>query len=224
MEIAAAARSLMATGHAEALVPMIDQVVSEARAGLLGTKFGLTHLDRIVVTHGPGTFTGVRTGIAAARGLALALDKPVVSISSLAVIAATAREEMTDGLRAATLVVAMQAGRGWLYVDTFAAGDRQGAGPRAIAEAEAGSVLGSPNAVLVGTAAGVIADRAASLGLPVLAGRDDVQPDVKYGLSLTADMNSDHSLPVPLYLRPPDARPQSGSTLQRASHYVERSR
>ena len=55
----------MNTGHAEALIPMIERVV--ARAGI-----AVSEIDRIVVTNGPGTFTGIRTGVAAARALALA--------------------------------------------------------------------------------------------------------------------------------------------------------
>src|SRR4029078_653778 len=73
----------MERGHADVLAPMIKEVMDEA-----GVVFA--DLDRIGVTLGPGTFTGVRTGIAMARGLALALDRPIAGIDTLSAIAANA--------------------------------------------------------------------------------------------------------------------------------------
>src|SRR5690242_4919107 len=70
-------------GHADILAPMIKEVMDEAGVGFPA-------LDRIGVTLGPGTFTGVRTGIAMARGLALALDRPIAGIDTLSAIAANA--------------------------------------------------------------------------------------------------------------------------------------
>src|SRR6266702_3656731 len=78
----ARSRSLpMARGHAEALMPLIATVMSDAR-----TEFD--ELDRIAVTVGPGSFTGLRVGVAAARGIALAAGKPVVGLTTLSAIAA----------------------------------------------------------------------------------------------------------------------------------------
>ncbi len=71
----------MLRGHAEALMPLIRRVMDEA-----GTAF--RDLDRVVVTTGPGSFTGLRVGIAAARGIALAIDKPAVGLSTLSAYAA----------------------------------------------------------------------------------------------------------------------------------------
>ena len=68
-------------GHAEALMPMIARVMD--RAGL-----DFAALDRIAVTTGPGSFTGLRVGLAAARGLALATGKPAIGLSTLAAYAA----------------------------------------------------------------------------------------------------------------------------------------
>ena len=75
-------RSLpMMRGHAEALMPLVATVMSTA-----GGEF--SDLDRIAVTVGPGSFTGLRVGVAAARGLALAAGKPAVGLSTLAALAA----------------------------------------------------------------------------------------------------------------------------------------
>src|SRR3569832_1939804 len=71
--ILAATREVMDRGQAEALMPMIERVMESARASY-------RDLDRIAVTTGPGSFTGVRVGLAAARGLGLASEKPIVGV------------------------------------------------------------------------------------------------------------------------------------------------
>src|ERR1700728_3269122 len=71
----------MKRGHAEALMPLIGRVMKEA-----GIAFAA--LDRIAVTTGPGSFTGLRVGLSAARGIALAANKPVVGLTTLAAYAA----------------------------------------------------------------------------------------------------------------------------------------
>src|SRR5204862_5654788 len=71
----------MKRGHAEALMPLIARVMREA-----GIAFA--NLDRIAVTTGPGSFTGLRVGLSAARGIALAADRPVVGLTTLSAYAA----------------------------------------------------------------------------------------------------------------------------------------
>src|SRR5262249_57142025 len=71
----------MARGHAEQLTPLVARVMNEA-----GLEFA--DLDRIAVTTGPGSFTGLRVGISAARGIALAAGKPAIGLSTLAGFAA----------------------------------------------------------------------------------------------------------------------------------------
>jgi len=71
----------MVRGHAEALLPLIDRVMRQA-------DMPFAALDRIAVTTGPGSFTGLRVGIAAARGIALAAAKPAYGITTLAAFAA----------------------------------------------------------------------------------------------------------------------------------------
>src|ERR1700689_2816473 len=71
----------MKRGHAEALMPLIARVISQA-----GIAFAA--LDRIAVTTGPGSFTGLRVGLSAARGIALAANKPVVGVTTLTAYAA----------------------------------------------------------------------------------------------------------------------------------------
>src|SRR5204862_6442458 len=71
----------MKRGHAEALMPLIARVMKTS-----GVAF--TSLDRIAVTTGPGSFTGLRVGLSAARGIALAAAKPVVGLTTLTAYAA----------------------------------------------------------------------------------------------------------------------------------------
>ena len=71
----------MKRGHAEALMPLIRRVIVQS-----GTAFAA--LDRIAVTTGPGSFTGLRVGLSAARGIALAANKPVVGVTTLTAYAA----------------------------------------------------------------------------------------------------------------------------------------
>src|ERR1700716_1239713 len=71
----------MKRGHAEALMPLIARVIRKA-----GIAFA--DLDRIAVTTGPGSFTGLRVGLSAARGIALAANKPVVGLTTLTAYAA----------------------------------------------------------------------------------------------------------------------------------------
>src|SRR3954464_16016 len=71
----------MKRGHAEALMPLIARIIKDS-------GIGFASLDRIAVTTGPGSFTGLRVGLSAARGIALAADKPVVGVTTLTAYAA----------------------------------------------------------------------------------------------------------------------------------------
>src|SRR5438552_111182 len=71
----------MARGHAEALIPMVARVMAAA-------SIGFDAIDRFAVTVGPGSFTGLRVGVSAARGLALAARKPAVGVTTLTAYAA----------------------------------------------------------------------------------------------------------------------------------------
>ena len=94
--------------HAEALVPMLREVAAEA-----GTT--LAAIDRFAVTVGPGSFTGIRIGLATARGLALALKRPLIGLSTLEVLAAGVPTDERDG----AVLAALDAGRGRLYAQLF---------------------------------------------------------------------------------------------------------
>src|ERR1700724_4063210 len=103
----------MARGHAEALMPLLARVMNRA-------ALGFPDLDRIAVTVGPGSFTGLRVGIAAARGIALAAGKPAVGLSTLSAFAAPhlAEDETVP------VLAAIDARHEHVYLQVFAAGGR----------------------------------------------------------------------------------------------------
>src|SRR5438552_13886170 len=84
--VVARSRREMARGHAEALIPMLVETMS-------GAGESLKALDAVAVTVGPGAFTGIRIGLAAARGIGLAANIPVVGITTFAAIAEAVGEE-----------------------------------------------------------------------------------------------------------------------------------
>ena len=87
----------MKRGHAEALMPLIARVMQQA-------DIAFAALDRIAVTTGPGSFTGLRVGISAARGIALAAHKPAVGLTTLAAYAAPHRRRATASIRSSSAI------------------------------------------------------------------------------------------------------------------------
>lgn len=189
--IAAGLRSeIMVRGHSERLAGMARDAVIEAGGGFIG-------LDRIGVTVGPGSFTGLRVGLAFAQGLAAALGRPVIGLSSLDALAAS----VVSGPATVALIDARRAqvyGRVW----------RDGRAAHA-AEAwtleQAQQTLSDMNAhdlVLVGSGAPLMAESFPQAKIRALDG-----PDPAALALLTASVDPSAFPPRPLYLRAPDATP-----------------
>ena len=137
----------MQRGHAEALMPLIKRVMDHA-----GLAF--TELDRVAVTIGPGSFTGLRVGIAAARGIALAAGKPAVGLSTLAAYA-TPLIAADDTI---PVVAAIDARHEQVYLQVFGPGGRTLVAPRIAPLREAVRAAANSGAPrIVGTAAELIA-------------------------------------------------------------------
>ena len=185
---------LRARGHAEALAPMIDAVMAEA-----GMSF--TDLDRLAVTVGPGSFTGLRVGIATARGLALAAVLPVVGVTTLEAVAANvpAQEAAARGGR---IVAVLDARRGELYVQVFGPGLASLAGPCLVTVDDAATLVPAEGAVAVGSGAALLAARAPGLAISNASG----EPDAAVIAVLAATRSAESLPPEPLYLRAPDAK------------------
>jgi tRNA threonylcarbamoyladenosine biosynthesis protein TsaB len=186
----------MRRGHAEALLPLIEQVIGES-----GLAFA--DLDRIAVTTGPGSFTGLRVGVSAARAIALAAGKPAVGITTLAAFAAPAII-VAQGI---PVLAVIDARNNQVYVQTF--GEGGGAPePRIASLAETLELASLGPVRIVGNGAALLASAWPQDRSPPTAIDDGEAPDVQWVARLGATASLD-ALPKPFYLRAPDARPQT---------------
>ena len=193
--VAARRFAAMARGQAEALMPMIDAVLAEA-----GTT--VEALDLVAVTTGPGAFTGLRIGLAAARGLALAADLPLLGITSFAAVAA----EATPAGAGRTLVVALDSKRREFYLQAFAGETPQGEGAL-VAPEDVAAFLPPGPLLLAGDAAPALARLPALAGRGLALAEGPGLPDPAVVARLAArrwQPGMRPPLPRPLYLRPPD--------------------
>lgn len=183
-------------GHAERLFPLIDEVLAAA-----GVE--IESVGRIAVNVGPGSFTGIRIAVAAARGLGLALGVPVVGIDALRLIAASL-EEPADGPVLATV----DARRGEVYAALYGPkGDLIEAPFAADAEGVLARI-GDRAAVIAGSGAAILAHQAAISGRRVPPVDAMVATDPLALARLGGLVDPTIALPRPLYLRAPDAKPQ----------------
>jgi tRNA threonylcarbamoyladenosine biosynthesis protein TsaB len=194
----------MVRGHAEALVPMIARVMAAAQ-----TEFG--DLDRIAVTVGPGSFTGLRVGIAAARGIALAAGKPAIGLTTLSGFAAP--HIAADNTRSVAAII--DARHEHVYLQVFGPGGRTLVPPRIAPLREAVQAALTGSARVVGTAADLIAGSWPRSHPPPALIDQRGAPDINWIAHLGAAAADPHGAPKPLYLRPPDAHPQNAARLLR---------
>jgi tRNA threonylcarbamoyl adenosine modification protein YeaZ len=189
------------TGHAERLVPMI----AEAMAGA-GLKFG--DLARVGVTIGPGTFTGVRTGVAAARAFSLSVRVPLCAMTSLALMAQNAVHHFGGQSEMQRLAVAVDARRGALYFQVFSADGRDPlCEPRLTTPEAAAMSLGFDETMVVGSGAELLAQPASNFGARVVVKLGSLQPHARELAMLCPKLTPINPI-RPLYLRAMDVRPQ----------------
>ncbi len=180
-------------GHVEALLPMVEAVRLEA-----GLDYG--DIDVLAVTVGPGTFTGVRIGLSAARGLALALGKPLIGVTTLEAVAAAATNSQME-----PVLCVLDARRGEVYAQAFTADLEPITEPRVLPPAEIGNLAAETAGVLVGSGAELVH--------PFLPGHH-VDPTTDPDAALVArratlklsEEPRPTLVPSPLYLRRPDAK------------------
>ena len=189
---------LMARGQAEHLLPMIEAV--RRQAGL-----DYCDIDLIAVTTGPGTFTGVRVGLAAARALALVGGQAVLGIGTLELLAhapAVAPAALEEG--EGGIIAAIDARRGELYVQAFDDSGLAATEATAVTAARYRPPPGLAPGRIVGTGAAILQ---AELPEWRLDG-DILQPDAAV-LARAAEAwrhRASHTPPAPVYLRAPDAK------------------
>jgi len=187
-------------GHAETIMPMIADICLEA-------GIAVSELDRIGVTIGPGTFTGQRVGLAAARAMVLGTKVGIVGVTTLRALAAGVQPD------SAPLIASLiDARRGQVYAQVF---DRQLSPvmppqvltPERAARALTACAEGGNDLVLVGTGALLVADVMEPRGFTVTKSQASPQPDARHVAALVAAADTpDGIVPSPLYLRPPDAK------------------
>lgn len=194
----------LARGHAEVLMPMVERVLAEADC--TAQEIGV-----VAATVGPGSFTGMRIGLAAARGLALAVGARTVPVTSLEAIAHAA------GLAAAQaadppmtpLLVALDSKRGDLYAQWFEAGGQAMGDPDVLTApaAVAGSVAmpGAAAIRVAGDMMGDLVEAAAAAGLEAVPVEGCDVPDARSVAAVALGrLAAGGAGPLrPLYLRPP---------------------
>lgn len=194
----------MLRGHAEALMPLVARVMKAS-----GLAFA--DLDRVVVTTGPGSFTGLRVGIAAARGLGLAAKIPVFGVSTLSAYAAPYLGFDNKN----PVIAAVDARHQHVYLQVFGPDGRTIIAPRLAPLHEAVHAATDAPACIVGSAARAVAHGlAAADSAPVTVdGRD--APDIGWVAQIGAVLPEGTAPPKPQYLRAPDAQPQNAASLPR---------
>jgi tRNA threonylcarbamoyladenosine biosynthesis protein TsaB len=184
-ELVAGDYRILGRGHAEHLIPMIAALPGRGRA------------ERIAVARGPGSFTGIRVGLAAARALALAWGADLVGYSTLALVAAMARREGRG-----PVAVAMTGGHGQWFVAAYGANGKVVRDCASLSPAAAAAA--TPEAIIVGSQAeALVAARGHGRALALW-------PDARQVMLLGAAGLS--AATSPIYGRPPDAKVAAAPT------------
>lgn len=195
--VIANAFELMAGGQAERLIPMIETVMRDAR-------LQFRDLDRFVVTAGPGTFTGSRIGVSAARAIVLGAGVPAVQLSSLELMACN---PAIPASKNPAYAVATDARRGEVYQQIFSRQTlRPLCSPAALSYRDAAEALGNSPMIIAGSGSDAVASAARALGIehhPMLPNLLPDALDILFA-SVTYPLTAEV---VPVYLRAPDAKP-----------------
>lgn len=187
----------MKRGHAEALMPLIARVMKSS-----GITFAA--LDRVAATTGPGSFTGLRVGLSAARGIALAAGKPVVGVTTLTAFAAPVVSE-SDQPR--PVLAAIDARHDHIYYQVVDGDGGSLIKPQVAPISEALEAARFGPLHLVGNAANILAERWPADAAPPFRVDQQSAPDIAWVAWLGAAIAPESSPARPYYLRAPDAKP-----------------
>nr|WP_255561618.1 tRNA (adenosine(37)-N6)-threonylcarbamoyltransferase complex dimerization subunit type 1 TsaB [Pseudohoeflea sp. DP4N28-3] len=187
-------------GHAERLPGLVDEVMTAA-------SVGYPEIQRIAVTIGPGSFAGIRVGVAFARGLALALAIPSIGISSLRAIAEpVARAEQRS------VMAAIDARRQRVWALLLDPDGNELLAPGEFTPEAAAAIAGRAQALVCGTAAPILAELNPAL---VTADRVIAAPEILDVARMAVTCNPADYPAEPAYLRAPDAKPQTAFAVAR---------
>ena len=185
--------TMLGRGHAERLVPMISELPGKGRA------------DIIAVDVGPGSFTGLRVGISAARGIGMAANKDVVGVTTLSAYAAPLVAEQTEF----PVVTAIDARHDHVYFQTVAGNGTPLIRPCVVPVNDTFRAARFGAVRIVGNAAHILAERWPSqMDKPSLV-EAKPGPDIGWVALLGAAADPARAAATPFYLRPPDAKPKS---------------
>jgi tRNA threonylcarbamoyladenosine biosynthesis protein TsaB len=186
----------MKRGHAEALMPLIARVMK-------ASTIAFAALDRIAVTTGPGSFTGLRVGLSAARGIALAAAKPVVGLTTLTAYAAP----VVAGNGEHPIISAIDARHDHVYFQVVSGDGSPLIKPKVAPIAEALEAQRFGQLHLVGNAAAILAERWPADAPPPFKVDPQAAPDIAWVAWLGAAVSPETAPARPYYLRAPDAKP-----------------
>jgi tRNA threonylcarbamoyl adenosine modification protein YeaZ len=193
----------LARGHAEALLPLIERVMAKVEGGF-------ESLDRVAVTVGPGSYTGLRVGLSAARAIGLAADVPVVGVTTLSALLAPQLALIEDGLVAA----AIDARHGAIYLQAMGVTDGVAVAPCHVSIDEAAQRISAERVVAVGSGAPALAAALQARGIETTVAGTGV-PAISWVAQLGLVADPGQAMPRPLYLRGPDATPQDHARIAR---------
>lgn len=185
-------------------MPLVEAVLADA--GL-----ALEAIGALAVTVGPGTFTGLRVGLAAARGIALARALPLVGVTTLEAVAAP-----VEALPGETIAAAFDARRDEIYLQAFDAAHAPLSEPMLVALEDAAAHVPGKAVVIAGTGAELLAAELKARGLSVRLAGAAPQPDalwiarIAYARLAAHGPDRFRAPPAPLYLRAPDAKLPGG--------------
>lgn len=190
-------------GHAERLMAVVADAMRQADVAFAG-------LGAIVVSVGPGSFTGIRVAVSAARGFALALKIPSIGVSVLEALAAEARAELGKQ----NVLAVLTSGPDHVQAAGYDALGRVWHDPEIMTIGQAAELAQRSDTALAGTAARSVAGVLPDWNPAIAAER--AAADIVTYARLGAARGFGGEKPRPLYLREPDAKPQAGFILPRA--------
>jgi tRNA threonylcarbamoyl adenosine modification protein YeaZ len=204
-ELLAIESTSMDRGHAEALMPAIARVMAQVEGGFAA-------LDRVAVTVGPGSFTGIRIGVAAARGIALACGIEAVGVSTLAAFAAPLLFDEVDSI----VVSAIDARHDHVFFTAYGPGGRVLTSPRILSLRDACRLLGAGRIRAVGNGAHLLRAEAARQGGEISVVNTAPSPDIVAVARLGLAADPANAPARPLYLKAPDVKLAVSKALPRA--------
>ncbi len=201
-------REILTRGHAERLLPLLQEMLAQA-------DWTWRDIDLVVVTEGPGNFTGLRAGVAVARALALALDRPVLGIGTLELLAEAGAAAVPDN--PLPILAVIDARREELYAQRFSPDLGPITGPYLVSLSSPD--LGPSPCLVVGDVAAGVALRGARDDRVIEAGLDARYLVRAAWRRLAGDaVGGPGAMVRPVYLRLPDARMGAGTSMLAARH------